>query len=609
MKKILLTIGFVFALSGYAENWDEIMQSEEYYYGVGMAATQDDADKMAFENLMNNIVVHVQHDFTRIDDETIINGSIDSKTKVMNCVKTYSQGTLRNVRFLKKGKAPNIEVLRYIKRSELAQVFEKRIEAARNFVRIADEAIEKRKVDLALQYYYWAYAMVRSLQYPYDAKDDQGRVMVTELRQIIEEILGKIDVKFESQDGEFVNLLFTYEGKPLSCIDFSYNDGQAENEGCRAQDGRGCIEMASGYENKQVIDVSIEFEHKSQSRGDAEMNSILAVIPRSVFKVANHDVKCDRKNTPAASTSTNIQKAVDEPLKPSTSQMPDNLDTYATSMKRIVDAIGKGQYRTVADLFDIEGLDVYNRIMNYGTPRLVGEQNLSFFKGPDGTVTARGIQMSFSFNGAKRATFVEDLVFTFNKEGKICNVAFGLGKVAENDILCRNVDWGDEVKESIMEFMENYKTAYCLKRHDYIRDIFADDAVIIVGKVTHRSGTTTDIGEHKVTKYGRDIITHNRYTKTQYLDNLRRCFDNPRNKYINVKFADNDVQTLNAFDGHKVFGIQIKQMYNSATYADEGYLFLMVDMTEPEKPQIKIRTWQPTQTPIEELYSAGDFYK
>ena len=103
-------------------------------------------------------------------------------------------------------------------------------------------------------------------------------------------------------------------------------------------------------------------------------------------------------------------------------------------------------------------------------------------------------------------------------------------------------------------------------------------------------------------------ITYNKYTKNQYLDNLKRCFNNPRNKYINVKFANNDVQTLKSFDDHKVFGIQIKQLYNSATYADEGYLFLMVDMTDPDKPQIKVRTWQPTQTPMEESYHAGVFY-
>lgn len=621
MKRILiLTICLVFANFCFAENWESVQQSGEYYYGLGVAATQEEADKMALESMMNSIVVHVQSGFELLQEETTTNGNLDSKAKLMNCLKTYSQGTFRNVDFMKRGKAPNIEVLRYMKRSELEKVFESREEAARNWIRKADELIDKRKVDLALQYYYWAYAMVRSLQYPRDAKDDQGKVMADELPLKIREILSKIEVKYESQDEEFVNLLFFYEGQPVSCLEFSYNDGQAECFDCKAQDGRGCIEMAQGYEDAQVFHLAIEYEHRSQSRGDAEMNSILAVVPKSVFKEAAHIVT--RMGKVSSHTKENAKQektdvpssvkgsmALDKPLKLSDSQKPKNLDKYAEAMNRIVESVRNRQYSAVGDLFDIEGLDVYNRVMNYGTPRLVGEQNLTFFKGPDGTVTVRGMQMSFSFNGAKKATFIEDLVFTFNKEGKICNVAFGLGKVAENDILCRNVDWGDEVKEMIMEFMENYKTAYCLKRHSYISDIFADDAVIIVGRVTHRGGNSTDIGEHKITQFGRDIITHNRYTKAQYLENLKRCFNNPRNKYINVKFANNDVQTLKSFDDHKVFGIQIKQLYNSATYADEGYLFLMVDMTDPDKPQIKVRTWQPTQTPMEDLYSAGDFYR
>ena len=160
-----------------------------------------------------------------------------------------------------------------------------------------------------------------------------------------------------------------------------------------------------------------------------------------------------------------------------------------------------------------------------------------------------------------------------------------------------------------MEFMENYKTAYCLKRLEYIRDIFADDAVIIVGRVTHRNGSTTSIGEHQVSQFGQDIITHNRYTKDEYLGNLEKCFKNPRNKYINVKFAENDIQTLKSFNDHKVYGIQIKQLYNSATYGDIGYLYLMVDMTDADKPQIKVRTWQPNQTPLEDLFHSGDFYR
>ena len=547
---------------------------------------------------MNSIVVHVSSDFKMLSEEANTNGKIDSQSKVMNCIKSYSQGSFSNVESWVIGKAPNVTVRRYMKRSELQNIYAHRIEAARNWVRLADEALERRKVDMALQYCYWAYSLVRSLQHPYEAKDDKGRIMATVLPAKIRDILEKIDVKYESQEGEYVNLLFYYDGKPVSCLDFSYNDGQSLNEDCKAQDGRGCLEMAKGYEDTKAFYVGIEYEYKGMARGDAELLSVLNVVPKAVFKEASHIVK--RENTVAKS---------DDSLKPTISQQPEKMEMYTDAMARIVDAVRTKQYTKVYDLFDIDGLDVFQKVVNYGVPRLIGNPSLSFFKGADGTVTVRGMQMSFSFSAPKRAIFTEDLVFTFNKDGKVCNVAFGLGKVAEQDILCRNVDWGDEVKEQIMEFMENYKTAYCLKRHGYISDIFADDAVIVVGRVTHRYGASTNIGEQKITKFGRDIITNNRYTKNQYLENLKKCFNNPRNKFINVKFAENDVQSLKSFNGHKVFGIQIKQLYNSATYGDVGYLFLMVDMTEPVKPQIKVRTWQPNETPMEQLFTAGDFYK
>lgn len=606
MKKIFILLFLLIAsVCGYAESWDEVVTSGQYYFGVGKGATQEEAYNMAWTEMLNSIVVHVSSDFKMISEETTANGKTDSKQKVMDCMKTYSQGTFTNVGSMTRGKAPDITVLRYMKRSELKNIYAHRIEAARSWAELADDALRNRKVDMALQYYYWAYSLVRSVQYPYEVKDGQGRALATELPRKIQETLGKIDVKFDSQDGEFVNLLFLYDGKPVSCLDFSYNDGQADNEGCRAQDGRGCLELAQGHKDMKVFHVNIEYENKSYAQGDAELKSVLDVVSKTYFKEAKHLVQ--RGNSKENSVEVKSQQA-DAPLSPSISQRADDA-RYQKAMARIEEAFRTKNFMAVNDLFDMEGLDAFNQVTHYGSPRLVGEQNITFFKGAGGTVTARGMKASFSFTSPKKATFTENLVFTFNKEGKICNVTFGLGKVAEQDILCRNVSWGDDVKAQIMEFMENYKTAYCLKRLSYIRDIFADDAVIIVGKVTRRGESNTNIGDRRMSQFGQDIITHNRYTKDQYLSNLEKCFFNPRNKYINVKFAENDIQTLNAFNGHKVYGIQIKQLYNSATYGDVGYLFLMVDMTDADKPQIKVRTWQPNQTPIDQLFHAGEFYR
>ena len=43
----------------------------------------------------------------------------------------------------------------------------------------------------------------------------------------------------------------------------------------------------------------------------------------------------------------------------------------------------------------------------------------------------------------------------------------------------------------------------------------------------------------------------------------------------------------------KIYGVQLKQGWNSSTYSDEGYLFLMIDFTNPKEPIIHVRAWQP----------------
>jgi hypothetical protein len=196
---------------------------------------------------------------------------------------------------------------------------------------------------------------------------------------------------------------------------------------------------------------------------------------------------------------------------------------------------------------------------------------------------------------------VEDVVFTFNSDAKICNVAFGLGRTAEDDILNKGV-WSEQARIAIMNFLENYKTAYALKRLDYIRTVFDDDAVIITGSVVKSNSTMQTDGNVKY--YGdNEIIHYNRQTKDEYLKKLQRCF--ARNEFVNLRFSNNDVMKLGI--GGELYAIQIQQDYYSSSYGDQGYLFLMVDINNPDKPLIKVRTWQPEKDPDFGLYGPGDF--
>ncbi len=173
-------------------------------------------------------------------------------------------------------------------------------------------------------------------------------------------------------------------------------------------------------------------------------------------------------------------------------------------------------------------------------------------------------------------------------------VAFGLGNQAKTDIFDKGVGaWSDYAKMVIATFLENYKTAFALKRLDYLESVFDDNATIITGHIIKKNpklnieGQATTFGDNK------PLIKYTRQTKSEYLRKLKICFQS--NQFINIRFADNDVVKMGA--GGETYGIQIKQDYYSSYYGDQGYLFLMVDFNDPENPSIKVRTWQPERNP------------
>lgn len=126
-----------------------------------------------------------------------------------------------------------------------------------------------------------------------------------------------------------------------------------------------------------------------------------------------------------------------------------------------------------------------------------------------------------------------------------------------------------------------------MKQLDYIESIFDDDALIIKGSYIR----TATKGE--MSNLDNKYVKLTRQSKQEYIRKLGYLFR--ANQFININFAENDL--MKAGKGGEVYGIQIKQEYHSSSYGDTGYLFLMVDLNDIEKPIIHIRTWQPDKDP------------
>lgn len=597
MKYLILILSLLlmpFAI--HAQNWDYIVNSGEYYYGEAMAEEEEQADREALSQLCSMIAVHVSSDFMSDYKHTQTNKNLDHKEFVHQCIMTYTSSTLTNCERMSLDIKGKKAVRRWMKRSELSRIYESRIAKAKDMVAMAGEALERNKVGIALQFYYWAYSLLCSTQYPNEIKDDEGHILVNWIPSQMRYVLGDVKVSVEKKEGENVDLLFTYKGSPVSELEFNYSDGREMCVG-KAKDGRGTMLMIPDFDG-EVCHLNVEYEYKSLSRGDAEMESVLNVVGKIALPEADHKLTVKTKKPLVSQLSK-------EKISPSATQMVANGETYKNAIAKVLNAIRNHRHTDAYSCFTLDGREMFDKLIGYGKGRVVGEPDIHYYKSHDGEVVARGLQMSFSFRNGTKTTFVEDVVFSFNDKGKIKNVAFGLGKETENDILTKKVKWKEDMREDLMEFLENYKTAYCLKRLDYIRSIFADDAIIIVGNVA-RVYTQQKEGDGKMTLKGKKIISTNRYTKDKYLENLARCFRN--NEFINVRFTHSDIQKLEKDSNQNIVCVQLAQDYNSSSYADQGYLFLMIDMSDKNTPFIKVRTWQPEPDPKFGYYNAGDFY-
>ncbi len=605
MKKFsVLLITLIYTLPAFSQKWESVKNNPDYLSGEGWGSSVAEADKHALADLISKIAINVSSSSTNVDNSTITNGDLNEVSQFSASVNTYAQATLTNTERIILKNEPDAHVGRWIKKTEIEKIFISRINKAKEYVSQALNAEKKGKADDALRYYYWSLTLLKSLQRPNDVnyvdKEGNNHMLMAWIPQQMDNVFDDLKVQVDKHSGDCVELFVTYKNKPVNSIDYTYFDGKDWSNIYSAKDGRGVLELMPGIKN-EIYQLKYEFEYRGQSQIDPELESVMNVVKSTPMR--NAYVTVSAKQT---STNQGVRQVVHKTFSTtdaSINRAPETIEQaeeYIKLINQVTKAIQNKTYSVVKPMFTTEGWDIYTRLIQYGKARLVGAPSFQFFQSGD-CVIARGVQMAFSFARGVRKSFVEDVVFTFDSSKKISNIAFGLGNTAADDILNKGV-WSQKARLALMSFLENYKTAYGLERLDYIRSLFDDNAVIIVGSVL-RTVTSKSLKDAGAALQNNTIIKKNRYTKDQYIANLDRCFRS--NEYINIRFANNDVYKM--AQGGELYAIQIAQDYYSTNYGDKGYLFLMVDINDPDNPIIKVRTWQPEKDPDFGLYGPGDF--
>ena len=185
----------------------------------------------------------------------------------------------------------------------------------------------------------------------------------------------------------------------------------------------------------------------------------------------------------------------------------------------------------------------------------------------------------------------QDMVFSFDNDGHLTEVNMQLEKHNYNNVIINGVKEEDLVRrQMILDFVEVFRTAYNRKDIGYLKQVYSDDALIITGTILRKKDRPKDdnlmlkgLGWQQY-----QLVVQN---KKEYIAKLQKIFS--KNNYINIKFEE--VSVIQHPTHEKIYGVTLKQYWNTSTYSDVGWLFLMINFEDPMNPSIEVRTWQPNE--------------
>lgn len=616
MKKLLVLLVFVFTLSvsnaqSKSKKFDSesIKNNPEYYWGMSQVMdSQDEAMEASLDNLYSNIA-------NKCNPDAIYATTDEQNVHLVNIIKTFDnkikQKIIEQVPLVEDFEDEQYSYFIYMKRSDFNAMCDERYKSV---VRLALRGYEcenddNLQIEDALRNYYWS--LMLCLAHPQGESltikiDDEE---VNAYNWLIDRINGsdgvlnsfsfilpKENAIEETSEGLIVNLnVRSTTGIPVSNLQFDYYNGQKYIP-TSVNDGTAAVIIQP---DRTTINIRIEYEFKNESTIETEVHKVLHTLEHNIkFKNIKHTINLDNamKDKEIKPVLTEMNLEYNNEWRKIDGKFDVKDSDYMKIMKDVEAALQSRNYTSVRHHFTDEGYGMLDTLSKYGKMTIIGEQDYNFLK-MGNQVICRDINMQFDFRN--NVSFNRDVVFRFDSETrKIVSIAFRLSSITERDIVTKS-KWSEEARLTLINFLEDYQTAYALKRHDYLESIYSDDALIIVGHVVKK----TVIPDQAQFNFSDDDVKLMQYDKNTYFKNLARTFNSQ--DYINIKFESTDFTRAKSSTNREVYGVRLLQRYYSTTYGDVGYLFLLVDLTD-ENPLIHVRAWQPDEVELEKLMGMKD---
>lgn len=573
---------------------DAIKNDTTLFYGMSYVCnSSDEAAENAKADLYENIAKNCK------SNAIYIQGNGDKQLE--NIIKTFKEqieekSTEKAV--VEDDKDEEYQYVIYIKRSDFRAMCNERVNDIQRYISKGIKMENEACFEDALKSYYWA--LMLTYAHPQGKKlHFHGDSETVDYEWIVDRISGNDGIlrmfNFivpkeggieETEDGMLVKLkVKSKTGQNVVNLRCECHDGRKFVPNT-VRDGKLIVQLHDKNIKNFKIKINYDFKEDAKKMNIAVSNAIdLIKVPR----FSNNIYTIDLEKTMSVKKDEEVQgwkkiersRAVDE-------------EVYLSKMAVIENALRSGNIAIARNCFSPEGYNMLDTLAHYGKMRVVGKPEYKFLKYND-EVLCRSITVQFDFKNTPG--FSQDVVFRFDTINKVVtSLAFRLSDQAEADIVSKT-KWPEDSRLILVNFLEDYQTAYALKRHKYLESIYSDDALIIVGRVVKR----TEIPDRMTLKLTEEEAILTKYDKDTYMKNLAMCFKN--NEYIRLRFTETDFTKAN--NTQNVYGVRVRQEYFSSSYGDVGYLFLLVDL-RGTMPLIHVRAWQPDKVDLDKLMTMSD---
>ena len=626
IKKILtlflMFIAFAINAQNSSVDVNSIKKGDKYFWGQSQTCdTYDKAKSKATELMYKHIVEN--YDAHPID--LGIDDYDSHMKKIMITLEKKISYRRKIYNVVRDTKNDKYECLAYISKSDFEEVCKERAADIQRLVDVGQNKENEHNMTDALRAYYWgmmsclAHPNGKNLKINIDGEDVKAYSYIEER---VTEVLGTFTFSISKENpGEFndegISIIMNVraDDNDVSGLQIKYYNGIDDYVKTMVNNGKLAIQLLS--QDVTEFDFKIEYDFSHHIISHPEMKVIMDNIEKIIvkenvsrefdltpyIKYLNKSVKAEEEVKADSPSQNSVEKveseAAEKPL------LSDNEMYFLRVMKEIENAFREKNYSSVQKHFTKEAYGMLDTLVRNADISVIGNQQYELITCGNTTI-CRDIDMKFQFRNY--VSFIREVVFRFDNESKlVTSLAFRLSSISENDIATKN-KWNNDCKMALVNFLEDYQTAYALKRYDYLESIFSDDALFIVGHVLKKNeNELKDIKQFKLPAEEVELL---RMDKNSYFERLSKVFKSQ--EYINIRFTETDFKRQmvssdeESGDGEDIFGVRLLQEYHSTTYGDIGYLFLMVDLRDTQRPVIHVRAWQPDKVDLNKLVTLKD---